>query len=101
MAAGPVDELALVDGRDQPHHVRWRHGPQRRRDGRADEDERIDLTAFGFDQNGYSADYSGYLGVIDDDTYVTFYDNTTGDVVAEVILQDFDYTQIDMTDYIL
>ena len=63
--------------------------------------DQIDVSAFGFDQNGYSPNYSGYLAVVDDDTYVTFYDNTTGDAVAEVILQDFDYTQIDLSDYIL
>ncbi len=63
--------------------------------------DRIDVSAFGIDANDpWGGQYGGYLADLNGDTYLTFYDLTTGQEVAEVILQNVDYTLIDISDYI-
>ena len=63
--------------------------------------DQIDVSAFNIDpQNPFGGQYGGWLANVGNDTYLEFYDLTTGDQVAAIILEDFDYTQIDISDYI-
>lgn len=67
--------------------------------------DKIDLSAFGMDPQDQSAsDVWGYLGTEDGNTYLQFYrdtGNNTSDQFLTIELQDFDYTNIDLSDYIL
>jgi len=59
----------------------------------------MDISAFGFNPQGTSSNYAGYLEVHGADTHVVFYD-VNGEV-SRVILEDFSHVDIDITDYIL
>ena len=63
----------------------------------------IDLSTMGIDVNAGPAgsDHWGYLATQDGDTILQFFDTSNGDMVAEVVLEDFNYQDIDITDYIL
>lgn len=61
--------------------------------------DHIDLRAFGFDANGDSPNWFGYLIADGADTILDFY-GINGENF-QVVLQNFDYTNIDITDYIL
>lgn len=60
--------------------------------------DHIDLRAFGFDANGDSPNWSGYLIANGSDTILDFY-GVNGENF-QVVLQNFDYTNIDISDYI-
>lgn len=63
----------------------------------------IDLSTMGIDVNAGTAgsDHWGYLATQDGDTILQFFETSNGEMVAEVILEDFNYQDIDITDYIL
>lgn len=61
----------------------------------------MDISAFGFDSQGGSAQYWGYLIADGNDTIIEFWDGNTMAVTAQVVLQNFSYTNIDIGDYIL
>lgn len=61
--------------------------------------DRIDLRAFGFDANGESPNWAGFLIADGPNTILDFY-GVNGENF-QVVLQNFDYTNIDITDYIL
>lgn len=64
--------------------------------------DRIDVSALGIDQNDiWGGRYVGYLADAGGDTYLQFYDTQSNEMVAEVVLENFDYQQIDPGDYIL
>lgn len=64
--------------------------------------DRIDLSAFGINANDiWGGQYVGYLGDANGDTVLQFFDTVSNQMVAQVTLQDFDYTLIDPSDYIL
>lgn len=64
--------------------------------------DQIDLSAFGIDANDiWGGQYVGYLGDANGDTILQFFDTYSNQMVAEVTLQNFDYTLIDPSDYIL
>ena len=63
--------------------------------------DKIDVSAFAINpQDPWSGQYVGYLADANGDTYLQFFDTTSGDMVAEVVLQGFSYLDIDVTDYI-
>ncbi|MBX3431556.1 MAG: hypothetical protein KF779_18370 [Hyphomonadaceae bacterium] len=61
--------------------------------------DHIDLTAFGFNSSGSSSDWFGFLIADGADTVLDFY-GVHGENF-QIVLQNFDYTNIDITDYIL
>lgn len=61
--------------------------------------DHIDLTAFGFDSQGYSPNWAGFLVASGDDTILDFY-GANGEHFT-ITLQGFDYTNIDPSDYIV
>ena len=64
--------------------------------------DQIDLTALNIDVNNPASNqYWGDLGTLNGDTILTFYDTNTYQTVAEVVLENFDFNNIDITDYIL
>ncbi|MDA7426664.1 M10 family metallopeptidase C-terminal domain-containing protein [Thalassococcus lentus] len=63
--------------------------------------DQIDVSAFGINPaNPFGGQYVGYLADADGDTILQFFDTMSGDMLAEVVLEDFNYTQIDQSDYI-
>jgi len=65
--------------------------------------DRMDIQAFNINVNDpFAGQYQGYLSNVGNDTIITFYDMANnGAQVAEITLQNFDYTLIDVTDYIV
>lgn len=64
--------------------------------------DRIDVSAFGINPNDpFGGQYGGYLADENGNTILQFYDQYTSQMVAQVTLVGFDYTNIDITDYIL
>ena len=61
--------------------------------------DRIDLTQFGFNSNGESANWAGFLVADGANTILDFW-GVNGENF-QIVLQNFDYTNIDITDYIL
>jgi Ca2+-binding RTX toxin-like protein len=61
--------------------------------------DHIDLRALGFDANGESPDWYGFLIAQGSDTVLDFY-GANGENF-QVVLQNFNYTNIDISDYIL
>ena len=61
--------------------------------------DRIDLRSLGFDANGESPDWYGFLIADGPNTILDFW-GAHGENF-QVVLQDFDYTNIDISDYIL
>jgi Ca2+-binding RTX toxin-like protein len=61
--------------------------------------DRFDLTQFGFDSNGDSANWAGFLVADGANTILDFW-GINGENF-QIVLQNFDYTNIDITDYIL
>jgi serralysin len=61
--------------------------------------DHIDLRALGFDANGNSPSWYGFLVADGADTVLDFY-GLNGENF-QVVLQNFDYTNIDISDYIL
>ncbi|ANP47085.1 M10 family metallopeptidase C-terminal domain-containing protein [Candidatus Viadribacter manganicus] len=59
----------------------------------------IDLRGLGFDANGESPDWYGFLIADGANTILDFY-GVHGENF-QIVLQNFDYTNIDITDYIL
>lgn len=64
--------------------------------------DRIDIQAFNIDpQNPFAGQYIGYLANVGADTILTFYDTNSQQQVLEITLENFDYTLIDVSDYIV
>lgn len=61
--------------------------------------DRIDLRSLGFDANGESADWYGFLVASGNNTILDFY-GANGENF-QVVLQNFSHTNIDISDYIL
>lgn len=61
--------------------------------------DRIDLTQFGFNSAGESANWYGFLIADGADTVLDFY-GMNGEQF-QIVLTNFDYTNIDISDYIL
>lgn len=61
--------------------------------------DRIDLTAFGFDSNGNSPNWAGFLIADGADTILDFW-GVNGEHFT-ITLENFAYTNIDLSDYII